>query len=279
MVVLTGKTQDGHEITDLTSWFEHAPPAKGAEHWKDYRSAKELARAWCRYGVIRVPDELTMLFCKRVETRGFRAEQAVAEMEIHFDEFGGPRNADLALWDRPKSKSSKGIAVTVEAKADESFGPTVGQHLAHAPQGGNIPERVARLSQGIFGQDVDATIERLRYQLLYGLAATVALAQEKKAKLALFVIHEFVSLAIDFDKFVQNTNDLEAFVRAVPNWEEATLKPGTLLPFTPLHGSATVPKGIRVSVGKVRSLIPFGSGGRVAVATVGKNSHQPLVTG
>ena len=84
---LTGKTENGSVITDMTSWFEHAPPAKGSAQWKDYRSAKELAQAWCRYGQVRCPEEVTSVLATRKETRGLVVEQAVAEMEFAFDEF------------------------------------------------------------------------------------------------------------------------------------------------------------------------------------------------
>ena len=59
---VTGKKEDGPAIRDLDSWFLNGGPAGDASHWKDYRSAKELARAWCRFGVVRCPDEVSTLF-------------------------------------------------------------------------------------------------------------------------------------------------------------------------------------------------------------------------
>ena len=139
---LTGKTADGPVIHDVASWFKHAPPAKGAAQWKDYRSAKELARAWCRYGEVRCPEEIATILKSQEITKGLLIDQVVAEMEIPFDEFrGGKRNADLALWGR-QSRGTDKVVVTVEAKADEEYGKTIQKQLQGAPvdRGSKIPE-------------------------------------------------------------------------------------------------------------------------------------------
>lgn len=52
------KNRLGLKISNLTDWFQHAPPAKGEAHWVDGRSAKELAKAWTQSGVPTVPKEL-----------------------------------------------------------------------------------------------------------------------------------------------------------------------------------------------------------------------------
>ena len=279
MFRLTGKTEDGPEITDVGTWFRHAPPAGKAEQWKDYRSAKELARAWCRHGVVRAPEEFTRLLSSRDESKGLEVEHAVAEMDIAFDNLGTPRNADLALWGRQNRRNHR-MVVTVEAKADEPFGTkTIGRKLqdGRAKKDSNIPDRVSRLSRGILGRDVDPEVQPLRYQLFTALAATAVLAKDRKAERGVLVIHEFVSLALDFDKLVDNANDLKAFVEAIPGWEDESLRTGTLLPFIALPGSESVPDDVLVSIGKTRSLLPFGSGGRSLVAQVGENSRQALV--
>jgi len=276
---LTGKTQSGNIITDVASWFEHAPPAKGAAQWKDYRSAKEVAQAWCRYGEVRCPEEMSAILSNRRETRGLVIEHAVAEMEIAFDEFaGGKRNADLALWGHMKGKQR--VAVTVEAKADETSGNTVKKQLASAPtnRGSNIPKRVARLLRGIIGRDVDATIDPLRYQLFHALAATAKLAQAKNADLGVLIIHEFISLTIDFDNLVENANDLTSFVHTISGWENQSLKVGKLLPPIRLPGSECVPNDVSVSIGKIRTLIPLFAGGRRTTTTI-PTSQTLLIEG
>ncbi|QEF98876.1 hypothetical protein Mal15_29340 [Stieleria maiorica] len=263
MIHVTGKTEQGASIVDLQSWFENAPPAGGAAQWKDYRSAKELARAWCDSGSMECPHELKEALDRDPATRGLTIEQAVAEMEIGFDEFrGGKRNADLALWGT--ASAGHRVAVTVEAKADESLGPTVQKQLDDAPidRGSNIPTRVERLSCGIVGHSVDDEIKPLRYQLFHALAATAKLAKTTDATHGILMIHEFVSLTLDFEKFTENANDLNKFIQAIPGWETATLKCGDLLTPIQLPGSESVPNDVLVSIGKIRTLIPLGSGGR-----------------
>lgn len=51
--------KNGQLITSVDDWFRHAPPKGGADHWRDGRSAKELARAWIESGSVAVPDELS----------------------------------------------------------------------------------------------------------------------------------------------------------------------------------------------------------------------------
>jgi hypothetical protein len=256
----------------VATWCEHAPPAKGAAQWKDYRSAKELAQAWCRYGQVRCPEELSGILSTCGATRGLVIKHAVAEMESAFDEFrGGKRHADLALWGMSSKKGQ--VVVTVEAKADELSGLTVKEQLARAPvdRASNIPARVDRLSRGIIGREVDKTIEPLRYQLFHALAATAKLAEAKSAALGVLIIHEFVSLTLDFDKLVKNADDLRAFVRAVPGWKEQWMTTGTLLPPIRLPGSEWVSSDVNVSIGKIRTLIPLGVGGRQMTTTIARN--------
>ncbi|WP_298869260.1 hypothetical protein [uncultured Gimesia sp.] len=260
---LTGKTEDGPTINTVDDWFTYAPPARGSFHWKDYRSAKELAQAYCRYGEIRCPEELTAILSGRNETKGLIIDNAIAEMEIAFDEFGGgKRNADLALWGKTKRK--KPVVITVEAKADETAGPSVKQKLAEGAKiaRSNIPKRVSQLSNGIMGKEVDDSIKSLQYQFFPALAATAVLAKDKQAKLGVLIIHEFISLTVDFDEVVKNANALNAFIRMIPQWENESLKSGKLLPFIKLPGSKSVPSDIYVSIGKIRTLIPLGAGGR-----------------
>lgn len=44
-------SNDGHRLTMINEWYRFASP-KNDDHWKDYRSAKENARAW----IVAAPD-------------------------------------------------------------------------------------------------------------------------------------------------------------------------------------------------------------------------------
>ena len=55
------RSQDGKPIRSVEDWFRFAPPKRGAEQWRDGRSAKELARAWFRCPEASPPAELNRL--------------------------------------------------------------------------------------------------------------------------------------------------------------------------------------------------------------------------
>ena len=128
----------------------------------------------------------------------------------------------------------------MEAKADESSGKTVKAQLADAPidRGSDIPERVARLSRGLIGREVDAQVELIRYQLFHALAATAVLCKEKHADLGVLIVHGVRFLDVLFStNSVENANDSTSFIQLIPGWEHEALKTGNLLPPIKLHGS------------------------------------------
>jgi hypothetical protein len=48
--VVLSPRDEATEILSVEDWFAHARPAAGARHWKDGRSAKEMARLWLGTG-------------------------------------------------------------------------------------------------------------------------------------------------------------------------------------------------------------------------------------
>lgn len=54
-------TKNGHEIRTVDDWFQYAPPMGRQIQWRDGRSAKELAKAWCSGLEPTVPTELVQL--------------------------------------------------------------------------------------------------------------------------------------------------------------------------------------------------------------------------
>jgi hypothetical protein len=111
-------------IYSVDEWRDHAGPAS-AEHWKDGRSAKELAKAWIKGDGIAA---LVRLLDTESQTAGLVIEQAVAEAQVAFDSCG-KRNHDLLI----KGRVARGpIVIGLEAKADETFGETVEAYEAKA---------------------------------------------------------------------------------------------------------------------------------------------------
>ncbi|WP_390814356.1 DUF6946 family protein [Bremerella alba] len=190
----------------------------------------------------------------------------------------GNRNADLAGWGSfGPTRRRENFSFTIEAKADEKFEDSVRvwkENRIRKSLRSGAPERLKKLSEGLFGRKPDDAIESLQYQLLPAFAGTAVLGKERRATRSILVIHEFVSLCLDFDKVIDNSVALAEFVQQIPGWENAEVKCGSLLPWIRLQGNEWIPNDLEVSIGKVRTLIPLGSGGRVAVSPLGNNRGQ-----
>ena len=119
----------GQVLRSVNDWERLAPP-KSRTHWKDNRSAKELARAWFRRGRAAVPFELTKMFATNEMTNRTVLTKGVAEYHSSFDSCRGePSNCDLMLYGHA---GDVGLVIGEEAKADESFADTVENTLKKA---------------------------------------------------------------------------------------------------------------------------------------------------
>lgn len=248
--------KNGQAIVSMDDWRRLAPP-KHPGHWVPGRSALELARAWCGAAGPAMPAGLRELLDSRPETRNLRVDVVHPEHRIVFDEHGGePRNADLAfVGEGPTGR----VAVTVEAKADEPFGPTVGEAMAAALERavGNPrsrgTERILGLVRALFNpaEKGQPFLTELQYQLLTGLAGTLAYAAESGARTAAFVVHEFITSKTRDERHAKNARDLESFLRRL-----GLLRPGDtqytgFLGPVRVPASKHVPRSVDVLVGKV----------------------------
>jgi hypothetical protein len=250
-MAFTLSNRQGRAIETLEEWRILASPAS-EKHWKDGRSAKELAKAWTGGTG---PADLVRLLDLQPQTSNVEFQSAVAEEQTAFDRFpGGKRNHDLLI--RGKADGGQ-VVVGVEAKADERFGQTVKRYLANGlalrQQGKttNAPERLSDLLRGVADTNLDRTpnFGDLRYQLFSGVAGT--LAATKPDQIAVFVVHEFATELSDAAKRHANKVDLAQFVRVVtgdtPPAEEWWLRGPYFLPagrwrHTPLYiGHMTTP--------------------------------------
>ena len=250
MPALTIQNGNSEKISSVKEWFEYAPPKDKERHWKDDRSAKELAKAWFRTGEARVPEELQALFKSHPLTKDLVIEAAIPEKQIKLDNFRGePRNSDLILVGNAGDRK---VVVGIEAKADESLGPIVHQYLEEKKgTKSKVPDRIELLLQSIFGKAVDSDLGRLRYQLVHGLAGTLIEAKERQASLALFVIHEFQSARTREENIQRNIIDLERFVHSFDGFEKTVISPGILFGPIRVPGNEFVPAHIPFLIGKV----------------------------
>lgn len=101
------KSQSGSIINTLDDWFTYASPAKGELHWKDGRSAKELAKAWMSANGPKMPSELIELFATHPHASDFEYEWAIPEYETKLDDFKGKgRNHDLIVFGATAGKKT-----------------------------------------------------------------------------------------------------------------------------------------------------------------------------
>ena len=206
-------SKNGHPINSVDDWFDFAPPKKGMCHWKDGRSAKELAKAWFPApGPISIPGEFSALLNSSNALGNVSLREAWPEVMVRFDPFRGePRNCDLLV----RGVCDRGPVMTsVEAKADETFSETIGKSYDAAMKrpGSNAPERMRRLARAVLGADI-GEVRDLRYQLLYGTAAALSVAQQHDATIAIFVVHEFITECTKEINHRKNGADLDDFVR------------------------------------------------------------------
>lgn len=241
--------RNGEEITTLDQWQAAMPPRLRERQWKEGRSAMELARAWVGTGAVAVPDVVARLLETDSEFSAVELVEGRPEEETRLDDFRATsRNADLLLIGR---RAGEPVVISVEAKADESFGPTIGEYFAKTArrEGSNAPARVRQLARAVFGVEAEE-IGSLRYQLLHAVAGTLIAASEHGARRALFLIHEF----LDATKAVnvhRNAADLEAFVRRL-GWKGEVGAGRIAGPFR-LPGGERLPGDVELFVGKVSS--------------------------
>ncbi len=211
----------GDEIRTFEDWREFAPPKQPHIQWQPGRSAASLAAAWCSTGSPVVPVPLRELLTSHPDTAGCTIIEATPEQPIEFDNNGGePRNADLAL---AADVAGVPIAITVEAKADESFGEYTGTVLADAidrelTARSRGVERVRALAaallppRGTKGSRLPA-LAKVRYQLLTAAAGSLAWARSLGSDRAVLIIDEYVTDKTEDELHEANARDLDVFVR------------------------------------------------------------------
>ena len=259
----------------LDNWLKLAPPAAKEKHWKDGRSSKELARCW--YRPAPCDSVLPEAVAELLGPWGFLPAFGIAEYQGGLDGFGGnTRNHDLLL--PGISQSGIKTLVTIEAKADESFGEKlIGDYRAERERvdGSKVPQRIDRLIAALFGRKMDREIASLRYQLLHAVGSTLIEARRFQCTRALFLVHEFRSTDCKPVKLLGNSQDLKSFMGQLAQNSPSLANPNPLeAPF--LLGPFCVPgdppanQGEYYLPGDVELYI-----GKVVTDLGGYLTHQP----
>lgn len=200
----------GEPIESLSDWAQLFDYAETAHQWKVGRSAHAIADFVLHH------DGCSIL--QRRVSQAIKQElvfdRVVPEYEVRFDNFGRGRVHDLAMFG--KTKNSQTVFVGVEAKVDETFGPTVHDYYlaAKAKQitgtSTNAPKRVEKLLSMHFTKPKVSMFD-VRYQLLYATAGTLA----ARADISVLFIAVFITDLFDKTIGANNHRDYLKFLSEI----------------------------------------------------------------
>lgn len=168
--------------------------AKPDLHWREGYSAMTLAQSW-EAAHPQAPSEITHTLNASGDPLLTDLGLVLAIPEYQVDLPGGTRPSQTDVLALMRGKRGL-VAVAVEGKVDEAFGPTVGEKRAEHSAG--VDERLAWLSGLLRLGEVPSGI---RYQLLHRTASALLIAREFDAAAAAMVVHTFSPTGMWFDDF------------------------------------------------------------------------------
>lgn len=174
------------------------------KHWKDGRSAKSLAQFMTdKHQIKKLDNILTEL---GYNTRG--RILCTPEANTTLPGTGNGRNHDLLMI-------GKDFVVGIEAKVSESFGNSISKELIGASE--NKQKRIDTLAKELFGCEINADSEDLKYQLLTGVMGTFFEAIKNSKQNALFLVIVFTDsiTSKDANAVVSNNQDFEDFCKYI----------------------------------------------------------------
>jgi len=240
--------KEAKEITSEQEWLRLAPPARKEFHWKQGSSAFELAHAWFENGLVKVPLVLQNILNNSKELHSLELQTAFAEWETKLDDYGKGRMHDLLVKGMLREQP---VLISIEAKADETFGKIIGGCIVQSSETSKLPMRIKIMASALFEKQV---IDDLRYQLLHGVAGTLIEAQKQGASIAVFIVHQFISESKSQAAQKKNNADLDAFVSRFTQ-RTTRLTPGQLIGPVAVTGGVTVPNNIPLYIGKIVSMV------------------------
>ena len=158
----------------MNAWEDLFCRIDSIKHWKEGRSAQSLAEFILeRNGEREIIEAVNpVLYNDNVDA----LTDAVIECNCSFDRYPTPRRQDMGIWG--KTVNGKRLFIGVEAKVDESFGPTVSEAISEAityrnqhPKSKRF-DRITELCQN-FGVTVEE-VGQFRYQLFHYAAGTAS---------------------------------------------------------------------------------------------------------
>lgn len=191
-------------------------------HWKTACSAMTAAACWDAAGA-GLPREVDQVLSDTRIPALCNLELVAAFPEWETALPGGKRASCTDVMAIARNESGL-VAIGVEAKVEEPFGPTVGEKRAAASPGqAERLEYLESLLQIPAGFD-----DAIRYQLLHRTASAMLTAQKFHAQAAVMLVHSFSPAGKwrpDFDAFVTALGTQQL----TPNAYRATHIPGPTL--------------------------------------------------
>jgi hypothetical protein len=245
-------------VKELTDWRKWTRP-KRSYQWKAGRSAMELARVWFTAPAPVVPPEVVAILETSPLTKGAILQSGQPEYVTPLPELGEGRNHDLWL----KGSVGEGlVTVCVEAKADEPFGEPIGAYVekvlartARLGQGTKLPQRADTLLKMIFGEEASTRSmpwSNLRYQLLTGVAGTAIQAAKDNSYVGVFLVHEFLTEAVDREQKVpENAAAFADFIKALSRSSAIEVTSGKLYGPYDVRQIDYIRRDVKLLIGKI----------------------------
>lgn len=251
--MLTITNSEGKTIRSIEDWRELAPPKGGDEQWVDFRSAKELAKAFFRKGYAEMPEELDQFLKEMCNETRYEVIEIIAEKKTKLDNYRGEgRNHDLCMLIRCNDEL---MTVCIEAKTDEGFSKLIKvkyNYVDKHPESNQV-RRVEGLNESLIPlerQNSDE-LKSLRYQLFSATSGTLIEAKNQKSARAVFIVYELLFRGLNQNMLERNDEDLKRFLNYMGlNWE-TTNAYGKLSNESKVPGNSFVPSNIPLQIGKV----------------------------
>lgn len=164
-------------------------------HWQPGRSAKSLADLW--FAADALPPSIKAALEPDLSFRKVTLLDAFLERPVDLGDGQQPSQTDLMAIVR--LDGGLGI-LAIEAKVDETFGPTVNEWLSDPK--GDKATRLARLERlcGLLGLDPGA-LGSIRYQLIHRTASALIEARRYCARDAVMIVQSFCPKRSWFDDY------------------------------------------------------------------------------
>lgn len=163
-------------------------------HWKPGYSAMSLAQSW-ESAHPDLPPEVSDALTASGDPLLANPRLVLAVPEYQVDIPGGTRPSQTDVLALVRSSSGL-VAVAVEGKVDETFGPTVGERRRDPSPG--VARRIAWLEERL---GLEPTPDPIRYQLLHRTASALLVAEEFDCAAGAMLVHSFSPTDRWFDDF------------------------------------------------------------------------------